>query len=465
MKLINIMVADCKQSATNISGRTEGKAFDELVESIKEKGILVPVLARETKKGSYEVIAGNRRLAAAKVAGLKEIPAQLVEMTDLEAREAQIVENLQRQDIHPLEEGEAYRQLIEKSTPRYEAKDISLKMGKSETYVRQRLALTNLSKKAADAFRNNKMTISHALLISRLDDEKQQDDATKEVVNYSMSVDRLKTWIEERVYKDLASKPWAKDAKLSEMVGDMSSKPENLFGDKALGVDPSAYSKQMAAFIEIKIREAQSNGEKLVRVSTSWGTPEMKGVLGKDQYRILNSKDKDVKEIKKAIVVEGSDRGRILKITTEKEEIKGSTVYKQTPAEKAKKKKELEAAKKREENNVAKFQEAMGKIKFPLTPKQLDALLDFAFYRCGVSYQQPAVKLVGAEIVRKEETRGWDDTKKKVMVINYEASLRKYATDNGNNGKLRAIFALLMPHPSNSDYDNGKDFKEAFKKL
>ncbi len=476
MKMSMIKVADCKQSATNVKGRNEGKSFDDLVASIKEKGILMPILVRlageveMTKKGiksdHYEVVAGNRRLAAAKKLGLDEIPAKIVVMTNIEAREAQIVENLQRQDIHPLDEGEQYRQLIEKSTPRYEVKDVALKVGKSETYVKQRLAMTNLSVKAAKALREGEINISHALVISRLDSDKQQDDATNEAKD--SSVEDLKEWIEKRVYNDLAGKPWVKNAKLAEMVGDMSAKPENLFGDKALGADPAVVARQMAAFIEIKLREAQSKGEKLVRISTSWGTPDLKGVLGKDEYRIVTAKDKDVKEVIKGIVVEGDDRGRIFKITTEKEQIKGSSVYKPTAAEKAKRKKENEAKKKKEENNIAKFQEAIGKIKFPLSEKQLDILLDFTLVRCGYSFQQPVAKLIGAELVQKKETVPSYDSEKKGKVrisTDHEATIRKYAKDNGAVGKLRAVFALLMPHPSTNEYDDGKSFNDAVKKF
>lgn len=466
MKLLNVLVGNCLQSPTNVKNRNEGKSFDDLVASIKEKGILMPVLVRPVlnKDGKsvnhYEVIAGNRRLAAAKVLKLESIPAKVMEMTDVEAREAQIVENLQRQDIHPLDEGEQYRQLIEKSKPRYEAKDIALKVGKSETYIKQRLALTNLNAKAVKALREGDINISHALVISRLEG-KQQDDATEEAKD--STVEDLKEWIEKRVYNDLAGKPWAKDAKLAEMVGDISAKPENLFGDKALGNDPAALAKQMAAFIEIKLREAQSKGEKMVRISTSWGTPDLKGVIGKDEYRIVTAKDKDVKEVIKGIVVEGNDRGRIFKITTEKEQIKGSTVYKPTDKEKAAKKKENEDRKKKEENYIKDFQAAINKIKMPLSEKHLDALLDFAFNRCGFSYQQPAVKYLGIEVIKKEEKNWGDEKAKPKMVSDHEASLRKFANDGGSLGKMKAIFALMITHPGN--YDDGKGFKEAAKKL
>jgi len=459
-----IKLSEIYPSDTNPRGNDfEGPALNDLAASIKEKGVLMPIIIRPKLKSGkkFEIVAGARRFKASQLSGLVTIPARVEELTDIEAREIQIIENLQREDINSLDEGEAYRSLIEKSKSKYDAKEIALKVGKSETYVRQRLGLTNLTEKAKKEFKNGNLLISQALIICRLDNDKQQNDALKEAIDYGADSDRLKEWVENRVYIDLASKPWAKDEKLSEMVGDISAKPENLFGDKALGVDPVAYSKQMAAFIEIKIREAKDKGQNLVKICTTYGTPDFKGVLGKDKYRILTSKDKDVKEVLKGIVVEGRDKGRIYKITTEKEEVK-TTIYKKTDKEKAKDKLENEKRKKREEDNIAKFQEAIGKVKFPLSEKQLDTLLDFTFYRCGVSLQQPVVKLIGAELVRTEQ-KDWNGELK--MKANYEASLRKYADDNGIAGKLKVVFALLMPHPSTGDYDNGKDFADASKKL
>src|SRR5262249_11770211 len=132
---------------------------------------LMPILVR-SQKGKFEVVAGNRRLRAAKEAGLREIPAHIAELTDTEAREAQIVENLQRADVHPLEEGAAYRDLIEQSGHDVEA--VAAKVGKSETYVRNRLVLTNLTKAGQKAFREDLITAAHAALVARLGDKLQK---------------------------------------------------------------------------------------------------------------------------------------------------------------------------------------------------------------------------------------------------------------------------------------------------
>lgn len=456
----NIKISQILLSKTNTAGRTEGKAFDDLVASVKEKGVLVPILVRPLGH-NFELVAGERRMAAAKQAGLTEIPANVQKMTDVEAREAQIVENLQRQDIHPLDEGELYRALIEKSKPRYEVKDVAAKVGKSETHVRQRLALTNLSAKAAKLFRAGKLTPSSAVLIARIEDAATQDKVISDAGEYRMNdADRLRTLIQEHIYKSLNSKPWAKDAKLAEMVGDKVGHV-SLFGDKEAGTDPVAYATQMAAFIEIKMREAKEKGIDMVRISTQYGKPQGKGTLDQDAYRVLYSKD-DMKETKtklKGIVSEGSDLGKIFWITTDKREMSASGLYKPTAKEKAARKRELAAQKKRAAGYVAAFKKAIGKIKYPLPQKQLDALFDFAFYSRGVSVQMEIPYLLGIELVRKEEEVY--GTKKKRMRVDYTETLRAYAGDDALK-KLSLIFALLMPKPG--EYYM-KEFNAAVKKL
>ena len=465
MLLKNIPISSLTASKTNPRGKDfKGPGFDDLVASIKEKGVLVPILVRPLKlngdKVVFEIIAGHRRSEAALVAGLEEIPASISEMDDVEAREAQIVENLQREDIHPLDEGEAYRMLIEKSKPRYEAKDIALKVGKSESYIRGRLALTNLCEKAAKAYRDGKIKDTQALLIARIDSEKLQKEAVRNVVEWGYETSRLRDWIEETVYTNLSNRPWAKDAKLTEMLGD-SEKP-SLFGDKSAGIDPVAHAERLAAFIEIKLREAKEKGEEMVKISTAWGTADTKGALPKDSYKILNSKKeiKDAKEVKKGIVVEGDNIGKIFTISTAKEDVKESSVYKKTPAEKAAIKKEKEASKKKKDKLEADFQEALMKIKLPLSKKHLDLLLEAALYRCGFSYQQPTANLIGAVIVKKSK-KSWSDGKMR-MESDYGESLKQYAEENGDTGKMRVIFALLMPHPT-PDYS--EDFIKISKKF
>jgi ParB family transcriptional regulator, chromosome partitioning protein len=138
-------------------------------------------------------------------------------LSDVQAREMQIVENLQRSDIHPLEEGEAYRKLIEESS--YDVEAVAKKVGKSVTYARDRLVLTNLTKAGKDAFRDGRMNAGHASLIARLDD-KLQKEAVAEVAGEpddrwreTPTTSELRDWIQARVYQaSMLTPPWKGDA-------------------------------------------------------------------------------------------------------------------------------------------------------------------------------------------------------------------------------------------------------------
>src|SRR6266478_4318257 len=105
------------ESATNPRKRFDEKNLEELAASMRTQGILAPLLVRELEESKYEVVAGARRLRAAKLAELKTVPVRVVKLTDAESIEAQCVENLQREDIHPLEEALGFKSLLELGEP------------------------------------------------------------------------------------------------------------------------------------------------------------------------------------------------------------------------------------------------------------------------------------------------------------------------------------------------------------
>src|SRR5271155_4464449 len=123
------------ESPTNPRKRFDAKSLEELAASFKTQGILAPLLVRELEESKYEVIAGARRLRAAKLAELEKLPVRVVRLTDAEAIEAQCVENLQREDIHPLEEALGFKSLLELGEPAYSIATIASRAGKSEAYV------------------------------------------------------------------------------------------------------------------------------------------------------------------------------------------------------------------------------------------------------------------------------------------------------------------------------------------
>ena len=130
---------------------------------------------RELEESKYEVVAGARRLRAAKLAELEKLPVRVVKLTDAEAIEAQCVENLQREDIHPLEEALGFKSLLELGEPAYTIATIASRAGKSEAYVYGRIRLADLIPPVAEAFLKDQITIGHALLIAKLPASQQQE--------------------------------------------------------------------------------------------------------------------------------------------------------------------------------------------------------------------------------------------------------------------------------------------------
>lgn len=444
MQLQTIKVKDAVASATNPRGADgfKGAEFDELVASVKEKGVLVPVLARAKGK-KFEVIAGNRRLAAATEAGLEEIPAHIVEMTDEEAREAQIVENMQRKDVHPLEEAEAFKYLAERRGA--DVAEIAKRVGKSERYVRERLGLTALSDAAQKAFRKEEINLTAAIVISKCDVEKIQKEALERAKN-GWGAESIKKFIGEQMYVHYGSKPWANDEKLSELLGD--TKRATLFDADMENVDdPVEHAKKMAAFIQLEIHKQEGKGNKIVKISTSYGQPDTKGVLGRDEYKVLETaKDrKAATEDILGIVVEGwQDQGKVYHITTAPEDIKrsGSTAHKLTKEEKDARKKERDAEAKKEAKKAAKLQEDLKKVKFPLTKSQVKTIFDMVMDRNGMNDFQPLCRKLGLEVIVKE-VEGYGGKMRKER--DYEATIRNWAEEGGEAGMLQAIVALHLP--------------------
>lgn len=168
--LFQIPVDRLKPSPTNPRQIFDGAYLDELSTSIKKDGVLQPIIVRNLPGGragvDFEIVAGERRWRAASAAGLKQIPAIVRELTDDQVLEIQIVENLQRRDLHPLEEAEGYEAMREKL--KLSADEIAARFGKSKAYVYARLKLCALPEVARKLFYEGKLDASSALLVARI---------------------------------------------------------------------------------------------------------------------------------------------------------------------------------------------------------------------------------------------------------------------------------------------------------
>src|ERR1044071_498037 len=168
LRMIAITLIDPPPKNTRTTFKKESLA--ELTRSVKEKGIIQPILVRPVGK-RFQIVAGERRFKAANQAGLKEIPASVKNLSDEEALDAQLIENLQREDVHPLEEADGFLRL--KNGSKLEIPEIAQRLAKEARYVARRRPATHLITEARDDFRNELITLAHALEICVLSPELQ----------------------------------------------------------------------------------------------------------------------------------------------------------------------------------------------------------------------------------------------------------------------------------------------------
>lgn len=161
------------------------KELNEMAESIKEKGVFNPIILRsvQNKPYLYEIVAGERRYRAAKLAGLSEIPALVKNLDDKNAMEIALIENVQRENLNPVEEAEGYKNLMEKC--QYELADVSKLIGKSESYIRNLMRINSLPDSVKQLIKEGRISASHARTIAVSDDPEQ---LAHDIINGKLSV-------------------------------------------------------------------------------------------------------------------------------------------------------------------------------------------------------------------------------------------------------------------------------------
>ena len=163
-------------------------ALEELATSIKEHGVIQPIIIKRSIKG-YEIIAGERRVKASKIAGLKEIPAIIRDFTDSEMMEIALLENLQRENLSAIEESMAYEKLLTALSLTQD--QLAKRLGKSRSHITNMLGLLTLPEEVKEMIQEKKITMGHARVISKLDDKDQQISLAKKVAESSISVHDL----------------------------------------------------------------------------------------------------------------------------------------------------------------------------------------------------------------------------------------------------------------------------------
>jgi len=334
-----------RESASN-PRRTFGESqLRELAADIQVHGVLQPIVLRpapDGAEGMYELVAGARRLRASKLAGKETIPATVRDLTDAEAREIQLVENLQRENIHELDEGIGYRSLMKLRPDFYTVETIAAQVAKSPAYIRGRISLAELIPEAQTAFYGGKLTVAHALELARLQPHDQQralmecfpghrnaGSILKDRKAEALTVRQLREWIECEIHLDLKHAPFdTEDANLLPAAGACSTCPKRtgnnplLFPEiknRSLCTDPSCHKAKVQKFVELRVAPRAKDGQRPVQISESpsWQVyTKAPNTLYEGQYRRAE-REGECPNTQVAVVVDGRKAGTVMHVCTD----------------------------------------------------------------------------------------------------------------------------------------------------
>ena len=189
-----ISITDIQKNPYQPRKEFDREKLDELAQSIKENGVIQPIIVRQSPIIGYEILAGERRYRASLLAGLMSIPAVVKQLSDQEMMVQSIIENLQRENLNPIEEARAYESLVEKGFTHAEIAD---KMGKSRPYISNSIRLLSLPEQILSEVENGKLSQAHARSLVGLNKE-QQDYFFQRIIEEDISVRKLETLLTER---------------------------------------------------------------------------------------------------------------------------------------------------------------------------------------------------------------------------------------------------------------------------
>lgn len=240
----------------------EPEALQELSDSIAQHGVLQPILVRPLFSGGYQLVAGERRWRASMMAGFTTIPAVIREMSDSEAMEYALIENLQRENLNPIEEAEGIRQLIE--TYQMTQEQAAERLNKSREAVSNSLRLLKLPEQIQDYVHEGRLSSSHARTLLAIENEQRMLDIAKEAIEKSYSVRAL-----EKIAKE--------EKKKAKQPSNNSAKP------KGIEIQHKLYSE-----VELQLSEIMERPVR-VKVGNQKGTLEIDFYSDEDLLKLARS--------------------------------------------------------------------------------------------------------------------------------------------------------------------------------
>lgn len=259
-----LRVSEIEPKADQPRKHFDQEALEQLADSISKHGLLQPIIVRESSGGFYQIIAGERRWRASKMAGLLEVPVIIMEADALKSAEIAIIENIQREDLNPYEEASAYQSLISQYDLTQE--QVAEKVGKSRSAVANTMRLLELPDEVLEMLKTGDISAGHARALLGLKDKEMIVDTAQKILTHSLSVRDTEVLVKKlnKMYEDNLKKANAEPITMDNIVNyakDLENKIMSIIGKRVKIVDTSK-----SKFIQIEYVDNEDLDELITKI-------------------------------------------------------------------------------------------------------------------------------------------------------------------------------------------------------
>ena len=262
MKLLNLKIDKIVTNSNQPRKYFDNGKMSELKDSIKNSGLLQPITVRKISNGKYEIVAGERRYRACRELGMESIPVIEMNVGDARGYELSVLENIQRENLNPIEEAESYLMLME--VYGYTQEKLSEKLGKTRSSVSNKMRILKLPASVKEMVKKGEISYGHARTLLSLYDEKKIEEAAKEIINKGYSVRETERRVKVLINKGNSSEKFSgdlgsrgKESENESQNKNLNDKENNDFSEKEYNAYEESYEEKDSEklFLEGKLRE------------------------------------------------------------------------------------------------------------------------------------------------------------------------------------------------------------------
>ena len=262
MKLLNLKIDKIVTNSNQPRKYFDNGKMSELKDSIKNSGLLQPITVRKISNGKYEIVAGERRYRACRELGMESIPVIEMNVGDARGYELSVLENIQRENLNPIEEAESYLMFME--VYGYTQEKLSEKLGKTRSSVSNKMRILKLPASVKEMVKKGEISYGHARTLLSLSDEKKIEEAAKEIINKGYSVRETERRVKVLINKENSSEKFSgdlgsrgKESENESQNKNLNDKENNDFSEKEYNAYEESYEEKDSEklFLEGKLRE------------------------------------------------------------------------------------------------------------------------------------------------------------------------------------------------------------------